>query len=64
MDKNDKFDYLPASANPLPPRRAQPRPYGGDNSVDMERPKNTQTLKTRGTGAATKGTNYSPLKCD
>ena len=64
MDKNDKFDYLPASANPLPPRRAQPRPYRGDDSVDMERPKNTQTLKTRGTGAATKGTNYSPLKCD
>jgi hypothetical protein len=60
MEHDDKFEFLPATAPPLPPRRAQPRPYGGNNSVDMERPKNTQTLKTRGTGAATKGTNYSP----
>jgi len=62
MDKNDKFDYLPATANPLPPRRAQPRPY--DGGIAVERPANTQTLKMRGTGAATKGTNYSPLKLD
>ena len=62
MEHDDKFECLPATANPLPPRRAQPRPY--DGGIYVDRPQNTQTLKTRGTGAATMGTNYSHLKLD
>lgn len=60
MQNDDKFDFMPATANPLPSRSAQPRPYNGGIMVD--RPQNTQTLKMRGAGASTKGTNYAPLK--
>jgi hypothetical protein len=43
MEHDDKFECLPATANPLPPRRAQPRPY--DGGIYVDRPQNTQTLK-------------------
>ena len=58
----DKFPYFPATANPLPSRANQPVVYTQANMGNNGYPNNvanTQTLKTRGTGAATKGTNSS-----
>ena len=57
-----KYDqlYLPITANPLPSRRKQPTVTtpptvaGYPNGVAK-----TQTMKIRGTGAATKGTGHS-----
>jgi hypothetical protein len=43
MEHDDKFECLPATANPLPPRRAQPRPY--DGGIYVDRPQNTQTVE-------------------
>lgn len=57
-----KYDqiYRPITANPLPSRRKQPTVMappalaGYPNQVAK-----TQTMKIRGTGAATKGTGHS-----
>ena len=58
----DKFPYFPATANPLPSRANQPVTYTQADTGNNGYPNNvanTQTQKTRGTGAATKGTNHS-----
>lgn len=56
----DKFDYLPITANPLPGRRAQPQSVPVPNTSGYpNNVANTQTLKTRGTGAATQGAKSS-----
>jgi hypothetical protein len=61
MADSDKWSNLPATDNPLPSRRAQPREYTAPqagNGYPNDTP-NTQTLKTRGTGAATRGNKHS-----
>ena len=56
----DKFNFMPATDSKPIGKYSQPKVYpvtpsaGYPNEVP-----NTQTLKTRGTGAATKGTNSS-----
>ena len=52
--------YLPITANPLPSRRKQPMKVMSPNVAgEPETPAKTQTMKIRGTGAATKGLNHS-----
>ena len=57
----DSFKYLPVTANPLPGRRAQPVTYTAPtpNTGYPNKIANTQKVKTRGTGAATKATKHS-----
>jgi hypothetical protein len=59
---NEGWPFLGAGENPLPSRAKQPMNYTqadlGNNGYPNNVP-NTQTVKTRGTGAATKGTNSS-----
>lgn len=58
---NDKFDFFPAETSDPIGKYTQPRVYTdemGENGYPNN-VANTQTEKTRGTGAATKGTNNS-----
>jgi hypothetical protein len=57
----DSFKYFSASDNPLPSRSKQPVTYTGDtgNNGYPNKIASTQTVKTRGTGAATKATKHS-----
>ena len=56
----DEFKYLPITANPLPSRRAQPQSVPVPNTSGYpNNVANTQTVKTRGTGAATQATKPS-----
>ena len=64
MNKHDKFDFFPGDTKNPTGKYTQPHNYtaemGGKENVGY--PNNipsTQTLKTRGTGAATRGTKSS-----
>lgn len=64
MSKHDKFDFFPGDTKDPCNKYTQPHNYttdmGGKENVGY--PNNipsTQTLKTRGTGAATRGTKSS-----
>jgi hypothetical protein len=63
MDKDTAtWPFLGANENPLPSRAKQPMNYTQANLGNNGYPNNvanTQTQKTRGTGAATKGTGHS-----
>ena len=56
----DEFKYFPATANPLPSRSMQPKSVPVPNTSGYpNNVANTQTVKTRGTGAATQATKHS-----
>ena len=57
---NDQFKYFDAkTAKPIG-KYAQPKDYSVENNCGYPNDvANTQTQKTRGTGAATKGTGHS-----
>lgn len=57
----DKFSFFSPSENPLPSRSKQPVTYTGNtgNNGYPNNVANTQTQKTRGAGAATKGNSHS-----
>ena len=59
-----EFNFVPGdTANPCE-KYTQPKPYSVDlkNSSYPNNVANTQTEKTRGTGAATKGKSHARLK--
>ena len=58
---NTGWPFRGAGENPLPSRAKQPMNYTVDmgNNGYPNNVANTQTVKTRGTGAATKGTHSS-----
>jgi hypothetical protein len=61
MANSDNWSCLPATANPLPSRRAQPREYSvptGENGYP-NKVANTQTMRTRGTKNTTRGNSNS-----
>ena len=61
MSAPDKFNFFPAETKDPCNKYAQTKVYTGDtgNNGYPNAIANTQTVKTRGTGAATKGTNSS-----
>ena len=61
MADSDKWSYLPATANPLPSRRAQPREYTAPQAENGYPNKiaDTQTMRTRGTKNTTRGNSNS-----
>lgn len=59
---NEGWPFIGAGENPLPSRAKQPEVYTQADLGNNGYPNNvanTQTQKTRGTGAATKGTGHS-----
>ena len=58
---NEKCEFFPADTKDPIGKYTQPRTYTGDdgNNGYPNAIPNTQTLKVRGTGAATKGTGAS-----
>jgi hypothetical protein len=61
MSAPDKASFFPAETKDPIGKYKQPEIYTGDtgNNGYPNNIANTQTVKTRGTGAATKGTNSS-----
>ena len=61
MSAPDKATFFPAETKDPIGKYKQPEIYTGDsgNNGYPNNVPNTQTVKTRGTGAATKGTNSS-----
>jgi hypothetical protein len=60
--ENEGWPFISASENPLPSRAKQPMDYTQPDLGNNGYPNkiaNTQTQKTRVTGAATKGTGHS-----
>ena len=57
----DKFEYFPATDNPLPSRSKQPIICTNDsgNNGYPNKVANTQTLRTRGTKLASRGNSSS-----
>jgi len=57
----DKFEYFPATDNPLPSRSKQPVTYTGDTGTNgyPNKVANTQTLRTRGTKNTSRGNSSS-----